>query len=207
MAEGEDILEIEPSGGKKSNLLAYAGAFFLSYLIMCTVMYFVLKGKYDRYAATMQAQADSLAQVMADSADTTDTLLAGLDSLSQTEIDSLAALGLIPIAGQLIPITVEAAVIPDTLLDTILIADRGIAPAEVDSTEILIQQRRVARLVRIVDKMKAAEAASIFAKLDDDFVLQLLMRMKERNAAKVLSAMPASRAARLTAMINTQASG
>lgn len=198
---------MEPEGGKKSNLLAYIGAFFMSYLIISVIMYFVMSGKYDDYLAAMQAQSDSLAQVMADSADTTGILFAELDSLTQGEIDSLAALGLIPLVGQIIPMGVMVETVPDTVIDTTLIADLGDVPAEVDSTQILIQQRRVARLVRIVDKMKAAEAASIFANLDDEFVLQLLMRMKERNAAKVLSVMPASRAARLTAMINDEASG
>ena len=207
MAEGEEILEMEPADGKKSNLLAYIGAFFMSYLIVCVIMFFLMKGKFAERTAMMQAQADSLAQVMADSADTTGILFAELDSLTQEEIDSLAALGLIPVVSQVVPVPISAVAVPDTLIDTTLIADLGAVPEEIDSTQILIQQRRVARLVRIVDKMKAAEAASIFAKLDDEFVLQLLMRMKERNAAKVLSEMPASRAARLTAMINRQASG
>jgi len=207
VAEGEEILEMEPEGGKKSNLLAYIGAFFMSYLLICAIMFFLMMGKYAERTAMMQAQADSLAQVMADSADTTGILFAELDSLTQEEVDSLAALGLIPVAGQIVPLVVAVEAVPDTVIDTTLIADLGAVPEEVDSTQILIQQRRVARLVRIVDKMKAAEAASIFANLDDEFVLQLLMRMKERNAAKVLSEMPASRAARLTSMINDQASG
>lgn len=207
MAEGEEILEMESAGGKKSNLLVYIGAFFMSYLIVCAIMFFLLKGKFAERTAMIQAQEDSLAQAAADSADTTSLLFAELDSLTQEQIDSLAALGLIPVVSQVVPVSISAVVVPDTLTDTTLIAELGAVPEEIDSTRIFIQQQRVARLVRIVDKMKAAEAASIFAKLDDEFVLQLLMRMKERNAAKVLSEMPASRAAKLTAMINKQASG
>jgi flagellar motility protein MotE (MotC chaperone) len=86
-------------------------------------------------------------------------------------------------------------------VDTTLVASRAKATVPPDSATLAEQRRRVDRLVRIVDKMSPNQVADIFSKLDDDFVVQMLLRMNERNAAKVLTVMPASRAARLSQKI------
>ncbi|NQS98243.1 MAG: hypothetical protein HQ591_07305 [candidate division Zixibacteria bacterium] len=184
----ETIIEkLEP--GRKSPLLAYIGAFVLVYLVSCVVIYFILKSRYEEIYAESAAAADTAAVVPSDTTE----------------------LALVDTTREIAPAETLEAALPETtyvaVVDTSLLAMVGEVPAVEDTTQLAEQRRRVARLVRIIDKMNAKETASIFAKLDDDFVVQLLLRMKERNAAKVLSIMPASRAARLTAKISEQMRG
>lgn len=179
--------ELEP--GRKSNLFVYIGAFVLVYLVSCVVIYFILKSRYEEMYAESAAAADTAAVVITD---TTELTLAdttrGIAPVDTLEFD--------------LPETTYVAAV-----DTSLLAMGGEVPEVEDTLQLAEQRRRVARLIRIIDKMNAKETASIFSKLDDDFVVQLLLRMKERNAAKVLSIMPASRAARLTAKISERMKG
>jgi|GEM_PF-6206311 len=209
MADEDEIKSPKTGSKMKSGLLVYAGAFFLSYLITCTIIFFLLKNKYKGMYPAETAPADSAALAAADSSDTTKIAIG--DSAAILLTDSLAAL---LDTSQVIDTTAAAApppaetiaARPDTVEDTTLTAE-GLRITPEDSAGAEEQKKRVARLVRIVDKMKPADAASIFSKLDDEFVLQILMRMKERNAAKVLTEMPASRAAKLSSMITNKASG
>ena len=161
----------------------YIGIFVLTYLLNCTVMYFVLKSKHDHQVAEITADsemvADSLVQLTAD---------------SLVQIDSLAVLK-------------EPEVVEEepVVIDTALLAE-GMVP-EVDSVEITDYNKRVSRMVRIIDKMKPAKSASVMARLEDEFVIQVLLRMKARNAAKVMSVMPAARAARLSKMMTEKMNG
>ena len=201
MADADDILDEQPGKKKKSNIFMFVGLFFLTYLINCTVIYFVVKNKYDEMYSKLQAQADSAAMASADSADT--TAVDSTDTLMVTVEDSLL---IVPALGGPSGTQQAALALPGTTEDTTLVAERYIPTAE-DSARMEEQRKKVARLVRIVDKMKPVEAAKIFANLDDEFVMQILIRMKERNAAKILTEMPASRAARLTSKIGEKTSG
>lgn len=57
------------------------------------------------------------------------------------------------------------------------------------------------KLAKIYEAMKPREAAPILAKLDDDEVLEILMRMRQRNAASILSSMDSETAARLSKLM------
>lgn len=184
-------------------------------------MFFLLKGKYNAAQpekaapdSTALAQLDSTAldstlhdslssypdstALAADSSSQKDSLLAAIDSLKIPRLpDSVAA----------VHDTAALAAVPDTVIDTAIIAMFGKKPADADTAAQAEYTKKVAKLVKIIDKMKPVDTASVFSKLDDELVLQLLLRMKDRNAAKVLSQMPPSRAARLTAKLGSQTAG
>ncbi|MBJ94594.1 MAG: hypothetical protein CMP23_08980 [Rickettsiales bacterium] len=55
-------------------------------------------------------------------------------------------------------------------------------------------KQRVAKLARMVDQMKAKDAAELLAGIDDGVALQVLQKIKPKQAGKVLGAMPAEKA-------------
>jgi flagellar motility protein MotE (MotC chaperone) len=68
--------------------------------------------------------------------------------------------------------------------------------------ELLVGQRsalkqRVAKLSRMVDQMKAKEAAELLAGIDQGVALQVLQKIKPKQAGKVLSAMAPAKAQEL----------
>ncbi len=58
-------------------------------------------------------------------------------------------------------------------------------------------QEQIAGLARVVDTMKAAEAATMLAGMDEDVALQVLRKIKPKQAGKVLGAMPDRKAQEL----------
>ena len=58
-------------------------------------------------------------------------------------------------------------------------------------------QERIASLARVVDTMKAAEAATMLGGMDEDIALQVLRKIKPKQAGKVLGAMPDKKAQEL----------
>jgi len=58
-------------------------------------------------------------------------------------------------------------------------------------------KQRVAKLSRMVDQMKAKDAAELLAGIDDGVALQVLQKIKPKQAGKVLGAMPAAKAQEL----------
>ncbi len=62
----------------------------------------------------------------------------------------------------------------------------------------------VARLARIYEGMKPAEASAIMGNLDDQTLLGVLAAMDDVSAAKVLAAMDPTQAARLTRLLATR---
>ena len=64
------------------------------------------------------------------------------------------------------------------------------------------QERSVVRLAKMYENMKPAQAAPILSALDMDIVLDVMNRMKEREAAGILAYMDAG----LAAQISTQLS-
>jgi flagellar motility protein MotE (MotC chaperone) len=68
--------------------------------------------------------------------------------------------------------------------------------------ELLVGQRsalkqRVAKLSRMVDQMKAKDAADLLSGIDEGVALQVLQKLKPKQAGKVLGAMPGSKAQEL----------
>ncbi len=58
-------------------------------------------------------------------------------------------------------------------------------------------EENVASLAKMVDAMKAKEAAPMLAGMDDDVALEILQKLKPKQAAKILGAMDAKTAQRL----------
>ncbi len=58
-------------------------------------------------------------------------------------------------------------------------------------------QEHIAKLARVVDTMKAREAATLLAGMDEDVALQVLRKIKPKQAGKVLGAMPDRKAQQL----------
>jgi flagellar motility protein MotE (MotC chaperone) len=69
--------------------------------------------------------------------------------------------------------------------------------AEEDSLNL----KRSVKLAKIVESMPPEEAAKMLESLDDLMVLDVLMRLKQRQAAKIMAEFSAQRAARLSEVI------
>jgi len=59
-------------------------------------------------------------------------------------------------------------------------------------------ERAAVRLAKMYENMKPAQAAPILSGLEMDIVLDIMQRMKEREAARILARMDASLAARIS---------
>ncbi len=60
------------------------------------------------------------------------------------------------------------------------------------------KERSAAKLAKMYEAMKPAQAAPILAALDLDIILEIMTRMKERQAARILAQMDAGLAARIS---------
>jgi len=185
------VTEVYTSDKKKkgqSKVLALIGIFILLYLINCTFMYFYLKHNNDKKLAELRAAANSIQVIKADST--------GENSVDQSIlIDSSTADSVIEKTSETImtdKLDTEIAESNIQIIEDDSVVDSGLSED---------YNQKVRKYVNIVDKMKPKDTATVFARLDDEFVVQVLMRMKERNAAKVMSEMPPARAARLSKMI------
>ncbi|HSV73880.1 MAG TPA: hypothetical protein VLH79_08990 [Chthonomonadales bacterium] len=69
------------------------------------------------------------------------------------------------------------------------------APSPEDRAE---QERRLLRLASVYDQMPVDEASKVFERLPDPLVEQLLLKMDERQVARLLAKLPPDRAALLT---------
>lgn len=67
------------------------------------------------------------------------------------------------------------------------------------------QERRIAGLVDVYQRMRAKDAAEVFDGLDDDVLVQVASRMRQANLAEVMGRMNPDRARRLTQMLADQA--
>lgn len=70
--------------------------------------------------------------------------------------------------------------------------------AEIEKQANRLKDERIQRLARIFSSMRPEQAASIGQNLDDSTLIQILMTMREREAAKVLSSIEPDRAARIS---------
>ena len=64
------------------------------------------------------------------------------------------------------------------------------------------EERRLAELAKVYQKMPPDKAAQILADLDQELTVQLLERMKVKVAARILAAMDQKMAARLTTRLS-----
>lgn len=76
------------------------------------------------------------------------------------------------------------------------------AAAQVDEAEANAEQEaNVRRLAKIYEAMRPEEAAPILQQMDNQSVIDLLLRMRQRNAARILTQFPAERAAQISQQI------
>jgi hypothetical protein len=203
----EDTRSPTPTGKKKMLIPFLIALFMFTFVLNCTIIYFILRAKQNRLMAEAEISApDTLASVTTPDTAKIDTTVA-IPETASVKKDTLK------VDTSKVDTTMLATVTPapapsDTVseaipIDTAIIATPAEVIADTSTPEDL--GRRVTRLVRIMDKMKPADSANVLSRLDDEFVVQILMRIKERNAAKILSSMPPARAARLSKLMTERA--
>lgn len=64
-----------------------------------------------------------------------------------------------------------------------------------------INEQALRKLAKLYESMKPADAAQIASQLETDLVVEIIPRMNERSAAKMLSAMDVQRAVEITSLI------
>jgi flagellar motility protein MotE (MotC chaperone) len=69
------------------------------------------------------------------------------------------------------------------------------------------QERSVSRLAKMYENMKPAQAAPILSALEMDILLDIMNRMKEREAARILAQMDAGLAARISTELSLGGTG
>jgi len=65
--------------------------------------------------------------------------------------------------------------------------------------------KQLSKLAKLLESVKPDEAASIASNLDIDQIVELVMKMKDRNAGRMLAAMPPEQAARVAARMSGKA--
>jgi hypothetical protein len=73
-------------------------------------------------------------------------------------------------------------------------------PAE-DASAVPPDTQKLARMVRVYEKMRPKQVAQVFGSLPDDQTVAMLSKMNDRAAAKVIAAMEPTNAARLSQMM------
>ena len=63
------------------------------------------------------------------------------------------------------------------------------------------QEANVRKLAKIYEAMRPEQAAPILEKMDNPSVIELLLKMRQRNAARILTQFPADRAAQISLQI------
>lgn len=76
---------------------------------------------------------------------------------------------------------------------------RSLVQDEIKSAEH--DEKTLRKLAKLYESMKPAEAAQIASQLQNDLVVEIIPRMKERSAAKMLSAMDTNKAVEITKLI------
>ncbi|MBU0508915.1 hypothetical protein KKH27_08780 [bacterium] len=66
--------------------------------------------------------------------------------------------------------------------------------------------REIAKLAKLLQAMKPADAAAIASQLKTEQIIELMMRMKDRSAGKMLAELPIEQAARVAARMSQSAS-
>ncbi len=194
--------------GKKSpkKLLLYAGFFLVAFLITAALNYFQLKSSYVPPAAEPsevkeekkpvlsidlgrdEAPADSTTDEIMEEAQLAEAPQA-VDTTSKT--DSLQ---------QAIRELAAATRMKDSLLQSMRMeldqSKKAVSKQETlpDSADL----KKPVKLAKIVESMPADDAAKMLEPLADDIVIDILLRIKQRQAAKIMAALPSARAARLS---------
>ncbi len=78
---------------------------------------------------------------------------------------------------------------------------------EIESKQRILsegRERSAVRLAKMYESMKPAQAAPILSALEMDIILDIMARMKEREAARILANMDASLAARISTELSME---
>jgi flagellar motility protein MotE (MotC chaperone) len=198
----------------KKNHLMMAGLFVASFAVINIGMHFFLRltqpkvGPRRTEVVAKLKGVDSTAaiamrkdSVLKSTPDTTATpiLPVNLASISDTTTPPVAQAPAVDTAAQSVaqntPSDVSATVETDQATADLEAAGNldEIAPA----TETIEDTREMAKLAKLMETMKPADAASIAARLDEDQIIALVMRMKDRTGGKMLAALPVEQAARV----------
>ena len=69
--------------------------------------------------------------------------------------------------------------------------------ADWEQKDLQLTNEQIAKLAKIFGTMKPKNASPILQQMDDGSIVEVLFKIPDRQAAKIMAAMPASRAARL----------
>lgn len=71
----------------------------------------------------------------------------------------------------------------------------ALSQQEINAPKLAPNQKELAKLAKLLEGMKPAEAAAIASRLDIEEIVALVMKMKDRKAAKMMAELPISTAA------------
>ena len=94
----------------------------------------------------------------------------------------------------------DSTLVEQEILDTTLVAE-GVG---IPTKEEIVETPKVANVnktLKILKSMKTTQSVELLSKFDNETVLLFLSKMKERDAAKILAALPSERAFKLTQMM------
>ena len=216
-------MDEEKPKSKKKTIIMMAGGFFLSFLVINVGMFFLLKmtQPIPPQVAQESLVSDSTAVSMV-AADTTGSIPEGIESdtsaMTEKPNMDLAAYGLPQ--DSLIPASKVKEMMARLLREqdsTHAQANEVAAPLSntentADSTQAELgvlmakgsnfDMNRIARLAKIFEAMKPKQAAPVLSQLDNDVIIMILLKMKERPAAKILGEMSVERAASISRQIS-----
>jgi flagellar motility protein MotE (MotC chaperone) len=196
----EPTTQAKPSGALGS-LLRWSGLFMLSFAVILTAMFFVVRQRLaspqapasEEVAATVPAgvadpvEDEASADSLAEPPDSLQQRVGELERLVGEREQRLQALddSTARMAGRLSQLRRELEAHQQREL-------------ELSSEEIL-------KLSRVFESMQPAKAAPVLLKMDNASVASILLAINERTAAKVLASMPPERAAGISSLIRQRA--
>ncbi len=171
-----------------------------SVLIISVVTFFLIFGGLAILSSQLGGNSN-VAQLVLDPATTLDTelVLKGLDAeraLIRREKEELVTLR-------------QAVAVQEQVLDE---GRRELTAMilEIESKQRILgegRERSAIRLAKMYENMKPAQAAPILSALDMDIILDILARMKEREAARILANMDTGLAARISTELSLEGAG
>lgn len=185
--------------GGKSGWLVWVGLFFLSFAVINTGMFFLMRSKLTAARKAAELTEVPSAILPADSLATGDTLQV------VSEEDSLKA-RIQELVDEVRSQDQELLSMADStnqLLDQLSEARRQLDTLQ--QREIELSSAEVLRLSRVFESMQPRKAAPVLMKMDNASVAAILLKIEERIAAKILASMPPERAAGISNLIRQRA--
>ncbi|MFZ5434420.1 MAG: hypothetical protein ACOZB3_11695 [Calditrichota bacterium] len=206
----------------KKKLIMAVGLFLGSFIVINVGMFFFLKMTTPKIGpradVPVAAHSDSLhhadsTMAMMDSTHVDSTVVEHPDSTlaESTPADTVDEMQPVVLAENAEPKAVETVIEapkPEPLADT----TSALSEAPRKQAEATVQAvaegdvREMAKLAKLLEAMKPADAAAIATRLNTDQIIALVMRMKDRTAGKMLAELPVEQAARVAARMSQTAS-